>query len=144
MKPYLALLALCLAASLSNAEIYKWKDAKGAWQYSDTPPAGADKGKAQIVKTSKQPVSVAPSSRAEGAKPVTTASQAAASAPAAESQSEAKKDPKLCAEARTRTGYLQSARYNSLNEKGKVEFMTEERKKEELAKMQDIIKKNCG
>ncbi|WP_432720573.1 DUF4124 domain-containing protein [Jeongeupia wiesaeckerbachi] len=142
MKLNLALLALCLVTGVAHAEIYKWKDASGNWQYSDTPPAGADKGKAQVVKTAKQPVTVAPAAAASKA----SAPAAAASAPQAAPQAkdESKKDPKACAEARKRLGYLQTARYNSLNEKGKVEFMTEERKKEEIAATQETIKEACG
>ncbi|GHD60706.1 DUF4124 domain-containing protein [Jeongeupia chitinilytica] len=142
MKSHLALLALCLSTGLVHAEIYKWKDASGNWQYSDTPPAGADKGKAQIVKTAKQPVTVTPSTSAPAK---TSASAATASAPqsAPQAKEETRKDPKQCAEAKSRLGYLQTARFNSLNDKGKVEFMTEERKKEEITKMQEVIKKTC-
>ncbi|MBM3114369.1 DUF4124 domain-containing protein [Jeongeupia naejangsanensis] len=141
MKLHLALLALCMATGVAHAEIYKWKDASGNWQYSDTPPAGADKGKAQVVKTAKQPVTVAPAAAAKASAP------AAASAPqqaAPQAKDDSKKDPKVCAEARKRLGYLQTSRYNSLNEKGKVEFMTEERKKEEITATQEVIKEACG
>ncbi|AOX99379.1 DUF4124 domain-containing protein [Jeongeupia sp. USM3] len=138
MKTHLALLVLCLTTGLAHAEIYKWKDANGNWQYSDTPPAGADKGKAQIVKTTKQPVTTVAPPAAKASAPVASAVQ-----PAPQTQAESKKDPKLCAEAKTRLGYLQAARFNSLNDKGKVEFMTEERKKEEIAKIQEVIKNSC-
>ena len=34
---WLVMVALCLALPAS-AQMYKWKDANGKWQYSDTPP----------------------------------------------------------------------------------------------------------
>ena len=38
-RKFLVIMALCLAVP-ATAQMYKWKDANGKWQYSDTPPPG--------------------------------------------------------------------------------------------------------
>ncbi|KAF0813252.1 hypothetical protein IGB42_02180 [Andreprevotia sp. IGB-42] len=132
-------LALLLVSAAASAEIYKWKDASGNWQYSDQPPPAAVKGKATVVKTKDQPVSAMPGTKVN---PVSTAT---ASSAAAETASAPKKvNPQACQEAQIRLRFLQGAtQMRMTNEKGVTEFLPAEKKKEEIAAAQKRIEDNC-
>ncbi|WP_283149594.1 DUF4124 domain-containing protein [Silvimonas soli] len=140
MRYLLALAVLCGCAALAQAQIYKWKDANGNTQYSDTPPTAAQ-GKAQVVNVKSMPVSALPASKYQSQS--NTGSAAEASAPA-NGQAASQKDPKACDAARTRLSFLQNAtKLSSINEKGEVEMLDSTRKQAEIDKMNDTIKKVC-
>lgn len=73
--------ALVLAAS-ANAQVYKWKDAKGVTHYSDSaPPSGTEYQKVKISSNSATPV-VATSAATGTAASTAASEQAAQPAPA--------------------------------------------------------------
>ncbi|MDR3428660.1 DUF4124 domain-containing protein [Silvimonas sp.] len=141
MRYLLALAVLCGCAALAQAQIYKWKDANGNTQYSDTPPTAAQ-GKAQVVNIKTATVNTIPAPASRPAA-VATPPAAGASAPAAE-QAASQKDEKACNTAKTRLGFLQSAtKLQSINEKGEVEMLDANKKKAEIDKAAASIQKYC-
>ena len=52
-----AVLAVLFAQSASAQQIYKWKDEKGQWHYSDFLPNGVTAEKLEIGDTAQQPAS---------------------------------------------------------------------------------------
>ncbi len=69
----LVLVVFSLTATLSHAEIYKWKDKNGAIRYSDTPPPSNIKQEALSGKKIVQPTAQAPLTPVETTKPVVSA-----------------------------------------------------------------------
>ncbi len=135
------LLAALLAGGAVAAQVYKWKDADGKMHYSDTPPPAGAKVTPLSMRAGDQPVSSVASPKAP---PIVgkNASGAEASAPAAQAQSE--KDPKLCQQAQARKTFLQSGQLTkSVNEKGEVEFMNDQKRAEALADAQKAIERFC-
>ena len=121
--------------------VYKWKDADGRVIYSDTPPPA---GTSSLpIRASEQPVSAIATPKAPPLTMGKNASGAAAeaSAPAAAASS---KDPKLCQQAQARKSFLQSGQLTkSVNEKGEVEFMNEQKRAAEIAEAQKAIDHFC-
>ncbi|MBS1154703.1 MAG: hypothetical protein H6R07_627 [Proteobacteria bacterium] len=137
----LLLLSMLLAGAAVAGQIYKWKDAEGKIHYSDTPPPVDSKVTTLKMRAEDQPVSAVASPKAP---PIVgkSASAAAASAPAAPAPSE--KDPKLCQQAQARKTFLQSGQLTrSVNEKGEVEFMSDQKRAAELADTQKAIERFC-
>lgn len=133
------LLSMLLAGVAVAGQIYKWKDAEGKIHYSDTPPPADAKATPLKMRAEDQPVSAVASPKAP---PIVSksASAAAASAPAAPSE----KDPKLCQQAQARKTFLQSGQLTrSVNEKGEVEFMSDQKRAAELADAQKAIERFC-
>jgi hypothetical protein len=78
--------ALALVATLAQAQVYQWKDAKGVTHYSDAPPKG-QQYKARSVETPTPasttpaaPVTAPPTTPADAQPPDAAAEQAAARA----------------------------------------------------------------
>ncbi|MDR3409841.1 MAG: DUF4124 domain-containing protein [Formivibrio sp.] len=137
----LLFLAALLAGAAVAGQVYKWKDAEGKMHYSDTPPPVGAKVTPLTIRAGDQPVSSIASPKAP---PITSknASGADASSPAAQAQSE--KDPKLCQQAQARKTFLQSGQLTkSVNEKGEVEFMNDQKRASELADAQKAIDRFC-
>lgn len=133
------LLCSLLAGTAVAGAVYKWKDADGRIIYSDTPPpAGAS---SLPIRASEQPVSSIVSAKALPITGKNASGVAEASAPAAEASS---KDPKLCQQAQARKAFLQSGQLTkSVNEKGEVEFMNEQKRATEMAEAQKAIDRFC-
>jgi len=135
------LLSALLAGAAVAGQIYKWKDADGKIHYSDAPPPAGAKVTPLSMRAGDQPVSSVSSPKAP---PIVgkNASGAAASAPAAQAQSE--KDPKLCQQAQARKTFLQSGQLTkSVNDKGEVEFLSDQKRASELADAQKAIERFC-
>lgn len=142
--PYITAVALAVLATQAFSQIYKWKDAAGVMHYSDTPPPS---GSAQVVKTKDTPVSAVPSggnksvtaSAAKASTPPSAASKAASSA-----QAQPEKNPKACQDARRRKSLLESGgRIQVVNEKGEVEFISQEQRTSEINQADKAIQQNC-
>ena len=75
MRKSLALiLAAALAAAVAQAgDVYRWKDAKGEWNYSDQPVAGAER----ISSTGRTPRETTPKPAQQSAKPEASAGNTA-------------------------------------------------------------------
>ncbi|QLI82941.1 DUF4124 domain-containing protein [Chitinibacter fontanus] len=140
----LLIAAACLTLT-AHAEVFKWVDASGRVVYSDQPPpAGVAKAKKVNVKdtavTNVASPKKADASAASGsdtaAKSQPQASPAATKAPA--------RDEAACSEAQKRLSFLQNAKlYKQINDKGSVEFLEAEKKKQEMAEKQAFLEKNC-
>jgi hypothetical protein len=61
MRKSILIVILALAASAAFGQAYKWRDASGRIQYSDTPPPPGAKDVQQLRKTPAPPTSAAPS-----------------------------------------------------------------------------------
>lgn len=132
--------SIAVLAISASAQIYKWKDANGVTQYSDTPPP-AGTNKAQVVETRDMPVS-----SISAPKVAPTQSQAKASAAASQpaQQARSEKDPKICGELQGRLRFLQSGQLaKTVNNRGEVEFMTEEKRNADIASVQKEMQRFC-
>ncbi|WP_348944922.1 DUF4124 domain-containing protein [Chitinibacter sp. FCG-7] len=137
---------LLLAASLgtilsAQAQVYKWVDANGRVIYSDQPPpAGVAKAKTVNVKDTAV-TSVAAPKKADASAVQASAPQTA-SAPAPSPKPV--RDEAACSQAQKRLSFLNNAKlFKERNEKGQLEFLDAERKKQEIAEKQAFIEKNC-
>ncbi|MBB5190496.1 hypothetical protein HNQ50_001218 [Silvimonas terrae] len=136
MRNLLALAVLCGCAALAQAQIYKWKDANGNTQYSDTPPPPT--AKAQVVNVKAVPVTTVAAPK--GASAPAAAANNVASGPAKVSTL----DPTACANAHKRLDFLQNTtRIRAINEKGEVEMMDADTKQADINTTQANIKKYC-
>ncbi len=149
-------LIACLLHAPAHAEIYKWRDAKGVMNYSDTPPP-AGKQAAQQIKatkvTNEYPLTRADAykeeapatnegenANAKGGKKAPLSDEAAAVAKAAEARMKAQN----CAAARTNyRNYSVGGRMQTVNEVGEREYLSDEQIKENLARAQMEIDENC-
>ena len=156
------MLGVCAWSCTAGAEIYKWRDAHGVMNYSDTPPPAellhAQKTKPVVV-PSDWPLTRAdtyrPDERTSEAqkkpsdtKPVRESADAAVS-----EQSEAVEALKAmhertkaqnCASARTNyRNYAIGGRMQNVNENGEKEFMTDQQIQEGLMHAQQQIEENC-
>lgn len=132
---------LGVAATMAAAQVYKWKDAEGKTHFSDVPPLpGQSKndvetmrgGAVSSINTPKAPPIVSRSAE--------QASAAQASAVAAQAQ----KDPKVCQQAQTRKKFLQTGQMvKAVNDKGEVEFLSDERRQAEIADADKAIQTFC-
>ena len=136
MRNLLALAVLCGCAALAQAQIYKWKDANGNTQYSDTPPPPSAKGQVVNVKTA--PVSSVPPVRSASGVSAPGSSDASAIA-GVDPQNQA-----ACDNAHKRLDFLQSAtKLRSINQKGEVEMLDANAKQAQITQAQADIQKYC-
>jgi hypothetical protein len=140
------------------AEIYKWRDAKGVMNYSDTPPPagkeGAQKIKAATV-TNEYPLTRSdaykddtPSPSADqksGAdKPSQTVQAEDAKAQQMAQDIEARIKAQNCAAARSNyRNYTVGGRMQTVNEMGEKEYLTDEQIREGQMRAQQDIDENC-
>jgi hypothetical protein len=156
----LAILALCLALP-ATAQMYKWKDANGKWQYSDTPPPSNVKAE-KLRGVTTPPEAPAASDEKQGA-----AKGAAKSGPktAAELEQAFRKrqldaakakeaDDKKLADARIQeenckrnrqalAGFEAGGRQSRVDEKGERVFLDEAQIASEIAKARQAIATTC-
>lgn len=136
-------LLLAVATAVASAQVYKWKDADGKIHYSDVPPMPGQ-AKAEVVKTNDMPVSSV--STGSKAPPITpkNASQPTAVASAPQASAVAQKDPKVCQQAKARKSFLESGKITrTVNDKGEVEFLSDEKRQSEIADANKAIKTFC-
>lgn len=133
----LLMITLAAVAVTATAQVYKWKDAQGRVHYSDVPP-GPSQGSSEVMNTRDIPVSSVAMPKAP---PITAKASAAAKAsPVAQVQ----KDPKICQQARARKSFLESGQLTrTVNEKGEVEFLSDEKRKADIADADKAISENC-
>ena len=143
MKRNICFLIFAVVALPALAQIYKWKDANGVMQYSDTPPP-SNSVKSQVLDIKDIPVS----SLATGAAGQKASGVAGKAASAASSVVEQKvvyeKNEKLCAELRGRKSFLEKgARTRVINEKGEAKRMDAEMRKNEIAEIEKQMATVC-
>lgn len=146
MKRNIYLLVLALVAVPALAQIYKWKDANGVMQYSDTPPP-SNNVKSQVLDIKDIPVSSIGlgSKAASAASGVSARASAPANASASAQQNPAtEKNEKLCAELRGRKTFLEKGtRTRVINEKGEAKRMDADMRKSEIADIEKQMAKVC-
>ncbi len=146
----------CLLHVPAHAEIYKWRDAKGVMNYSDTPPP-AGKQAAQQIKatkvTNEYPLTRADAYKEDAPAPADNenaagkpgkkgpvSDEAAAVPKAAEERMKAQN----CAAARSNyRNYAVGGRMQVVNEVGEKEYLSDEQIRENLARAQFEIDQNC-
>ncbi|MFC4158739.1 DUF4124 domain-containing protein [Chitinimonas lacunae] len=138
-KALLCLLALGLALPASAA-VYKWKDAQGNIQYSDTPPPPQSKAQELKVKNSGgvNPLEYAPKADPKAA------GQNAESEKQKQANREANADN--CKKARAQLSYLEktSGPMNKINEEGRSVRMSGEEREGQLKQLRDQISQFCS
>ncbi len=134
---------LCFLAFGVQAEVYKWTDSSGRVQFSDQPPP-ASQGKAQKMNLNESRVNTVAAPRAASA-PATQASAVQNQASAAAAKTKPPRDDAACVAAEKRLAFLKSANmYKQVNnENGKVEFLPQKQKEQEIADKSAFIEKNC-
>lgn len=138
MKASKLLLMMTLVAVSATAQVYKWKDAQGRIHYSDVPPS-ASQANSEVVNTRNTPVSSVETPKA----PPIAATKPPPAAQASE-VTQIQKDPTICLQARARKSFLQSGQLTrSVNEKGEVEFLSEEKRQADIAEADKAIAANC-
>lgn len=146
----------------AGAEIYKWRDAHGVMNYSDTPPS-ADLLQSHKVKPAVVPADW-PLTRADTYRPGESTSEAQkkpsdtkpvreSANPPVNEQSEAVEALKAmqertkaqsCASARTNyRNYAIGGRMQNVNDNGEKEFMSDQQIQEGLMRAQQQIDENC-
>ena len=156
----LVLVVFSLTATLSHAEIYKWKDKNGAIRYSDTPPPSNIKqealsGKKTVQATGKEPLTAVAAPTKEVPKESMNKEDEAAkqrqrNAEAEkrnkqEKEAEAKRKAENCKAARANfETYKQGGRVYKMNEKGEREYLDDKELTEGKAKAQSEIDENCN
>lgn len=144
MKYRLLLSLPLLLPALASAEIYRWVDAQGHVQYTQTPPMGVQ---AQRVDPRVSPANPAAAEALhEQAKALDKAREEDAKKKA-EEQAKAKQRAADCSSAQQRLRTLDDHGPNdmaSVNAKGERERWTEEKFAEQRAQVQARVDKNCG
>ena len=168
MRPLYLLAGLVLLTALptlSQADIYKWKDKDGVMRYSDTPPPSNVKleyiGNKKVTKpTGKEPLSVA-----TDAQPATVTAQPSPMPPASaeetaarlrqktaeveknnkqEKEAQAKLKAENCKAAKANlASYEQGGRIYKMNEKGEREYLDDAGLKQGAEKARVDVAKNC-
>jgi hypothetical protein len=141
MKRNICFFIFAMAALPALAQIYKWKDANGVMQYSDTPPP-ANAVKSQVVDIRSMPVSAI----GTGAAKASEASARAASKASAvvEQKVVYEKNEKMCAELRGRKIFLEKGtRTRVINEQGEAKRMDADMRKNEIADIEKQMAKVC-
>lgn len=152
---------LCAGSASLHAEIYKWRDAHGVMNYSDTPPPAAtlpaQKTKPVVVPTD-FPLTRAESFKAGDTNPA-NAAKPSDSKPMRESVDVANEPPlavealkamqertkaQNCASARSNyRNYAIGGRMQNVNEQGEKEFLSDQQIQEGLTRAQQEIEENC-
>jgi hypothetical protein len=163
---YLVAVFLALAAPLSHADIYKWKDKNGVIRYSDVPPPsnvpheaigkrsnkstavveqpGADTPEAPV--TPSGAATPAPSAPSDGdpnaAKRQKEAEEAKKKAESAEAEQQRKQENCTQAKSKLHT-YQQGGRISKMNEQGEREFIDDAALAKGLEEAQAEVDKYC-
>ncbi len=168
------LLTLLLAAlviampSLSQAEVYKWKDKDGTIKYSDTPPpsnikqesmtgkkkVAAPTGNAPLAPVDNPATAAVPAVMPKDFEPPKNPEDAAAEQRQRNAESEKNNKREKEAEAKRKTencsaakanmqSYTQGGRVYKMNEKGEREYLDESGFKAGREKAQQEINENC-
>ena len=109
MTKTICLLVLLAAAASGAAQTYKWRDANGAIQYSDSPPPGNARDVQQLRKTPGAPSSAPAASGAAQSKPVADAEAEFRKRMSAREEAEAKQ-AKARADEETRVRHCEQAK----------------------------------
>jgi hypothetical protein len=146
----------CLLHATAYAEIYKWRDAKGVMNYSDTPPPAGKQDTQQIKATkvtNEYPLTRSDAYKEDvpAAKEVTKAQHGGKStepepgSPEAQAKAlEARVKAQNCASARSNyRNYAIGGRMQNVNENGEKEYLTDEQIKEGQIRAQQEIDENC-
>src|SRR5512146_745074 len=100
--------ALALAAS-ANAQVYKWKDAKGVTHYSDSaPPSGTEYQRVKVSSGATAPAAPAPASTGSAGAPASSGAAAPARASTTRIPDTAANRAKLCKDLDRNIGLLSS------------------------------------
>ncbi len=165
IKPLLLALT-CLAVVGTAQAQWKWRDAQGRPQYSDTPPPPGtpDKDILQRPASARQhiviaPVGATPASAASAPQPAPSApskadQEAAARKKAEQEKQEARKKEaesraeaqrrENCRNAQSNLRSLQNgARLTRTNEQGEIIFMDDAQRQAEVARMQQLVSTEC-
>ena len=161
------LVLLTALPTLSQADIYKWKDKDGVMRYSDTPPPSNVKleyiGNKKVTKpTGKDPLSVvtgaqpAPVAAQPVAVPMPSASAEETAAKLRQKTAEVEKNNKQEKEAQAKikaencraakanlASYEQGGRIYKMNEKGEREYLDDAGLKQGAEKARVDVAKNC-
>lgn len=142
LTSWLLMATACISLS-AQAEVYKWVDSSGRVVYSDQPPpAGVAKPSKVNVKDTAV-TSVAGAKKADAASAPNNAAEANKANPPT-AGNKPPRDEAACAAAQKRLTFLQSAKlFKEVNEKGSIEFLEAEKKKQEIAEKQSYLDKNC-
>lgn len=146
----------CLLHIPAHAEIYKWRDAKGVMNYSDTPPP-ADKQTTQQIKATKvtndYPLTrsdayqetAAAGKRSQEDRPAMEPAPSVSDALQAQARAmEARVKAQNCAAARSNyRNYTVGGRMQNVNENGEREYLTDEQIREGQMRAQQDIDENC-
>ena len=139
------MLALLVFSACASAQVYKWKDSNGNWQYSDQPPPGANQGKAKSLDLKDLPVSTMSSDKKDNKEHDAVVKPSTASAEASAAAQQKKLDPKACQDAKARLNFLEHAnKLRMRNEKGETEFLPADKKAKEIVDVQQRIKEVCA
>ncbi|MDR2220936.1 MAG: DUF4124 domain-containing protein [Methylobacillus sp.] len=151
MKKLLVVLC-CLSLTtplVASAEMYKWQDKNGKWQYSDTPPPGG----ASYTTLEKDPAPIGSDTAGSVDMKTNTekewkakAEQDAAKKKQEEEKlaEEAKAKEERCRNARLRhVQFQQGGRVYRVNENGEREYFSSKEIDEEVQKAQSDIEANC-
>lgn len=150
-------LIACLLQMPVHAEIYKWRDANGVMNYSDTPPPAGKQSTQQMKATTVS--SEYPLTRSDAYKedaPATPADKEAAGgkyqkkapmsdeAAAVAKAAEMRMKAQNCAAARSNyRNYAVGGRMQNVNEFGEKEYLSDEQIRDNLARAQFEIDENC-
>ena len=159
------LILLTALPTISQADIYKWKDKDGVMRYSDTPPPSNVKleyiGNKKVTKpTGKDPLSVVTDSQPApvAAQPATMPSASAEETAAKlrqqtaeleknnkqEKEAQAKLKAENCRAAKANlASYEQGGRIYKMNEKGEREYLDDAGLKQGAEKARVDVAKNC-
>ncbi len=153
------LIALLIALPITvNAEVHKYKDAKGQWVYSDFAPPSSVKQEV-IGKKTAQPTGAAPLSPVEAAVADKTPSGLTKEQAAAKRQQLAEQEKKNnevkeqqdkekeanCKAAKANlAAYTQGGRIYNVNEKGERDYLDDKSLSEGKIQAQNDIDKNCN
>jgi hypothetical protein len=143
-RPLLLLSAICLYSSASIAEMYKWVDADGNTNYTQSPPpAGTE------AKTLKPPPTIDPEhakSQLENRKKILQEARDRRKQTTDDKNKQKQEQAEQkaqCEKARKRLASYQRPRVNLLDKDGNPSRATEEQRQENLEKSRESIKKLC-
>ncbi len=139
-------LVLALTATAAQAAMYKWTDAQGNTQYGQFPPAGVEAERISAAGTTHkvQPQDTrSPQQRAQELEEQRKKQhEQATEAAAAQEQAELRQQ--ACAIARKNLAVLQEGGHHRVRlPDGTVTYLSDEQKKERIAKANQQVKNNC-
>ena len=132
MKHFVLTIAVLLATSAANAEIYQWKDASGKTIISDKPPTGT-------TQPQKTFASDAPASNGSAQK-----TAADKDLEFRKRQKESQESSENCDNARRYLKTLESGeRISQTDDKGERYYMEDSQRAQEISKSRQNIQANC-